>query len=87
MTFLLFFTWSQQVCHPCHWFSDAKLTVNLTYKHDPDQIFIKQPRHICQSGIKTSISEQKWHIIISAEEGYVFKFIKIHYGARSEKMF
>lgn len=50
MAFLPFFTWSQQVCHPCHWFSDAKLSVNLTYKHDPDQIFIKQPSHICQSG-------------------------------------
>lgn len=49
MAFLLFFTWSQQVCHPCHWFSDAKLPVNLTYKPDPDQIFVKQPRRICQS--------------------------------------
>lgn len=50
MAFLLFFTWSQQVCHPHHWFSDAKLSVNLTYKCDPDQIFIKQPSHVCQPG-------------------------------------
>lgn len=50
LAFLLFFTWSQQVCHPCHLFSDAKLFVNLTYKHGPDQMFIKQPSHVCQSG-------------------------------------
>lgn len=33
-----------------------------------------------------TVREHKWHII-SAEAGYVFKIIKIHNGARSDRMF
>lgn len=35
----------------------------------------------------TKVREHKWHVIISTEAGYVFKIIKIHYGARSDRMF
>lgn len=35
----------------------------------------------------TSGREHKWHIIISAEAGYIFKIIKMPYGARSDRIF
>lgn len=35
----------------------------------------------------TSGRKHKWHIIISAEAGYIFKIIKMPYGARSDRIF